>query len=300
MAARPQGKQFWRELLFWKGGPPVAVLWRSLVFTAMAGAVWFLDRLIHHVSLGIEPMPYEAAGVVLGILLVLRTNAGYDRWWEARKLWGSVVNQCRNLAVSALAYGPREASWQGDFVRWTAAFGHVLRHSLRGERELPEATALIGAEAAGQVAAATHMPSFVTGKLAQLLRQALDSGGLDRACFIELDCQRSLLLDHVGGCERILKTPLPLAYSIQIRQLIFMYLVLLPFVVLPQIGWMTPLVTLLVAYPILALDEIGSELQYPFSSKSLNHLPLPEICATIESDLTELLAAANIKVVSER
>ncbi|HEV7223249.1 MAG TPA: bestrophin family ion channel, partial [Pirellulales bacterium] len=59
----------------------------------------------------------------------------------------------------------------------------------------------------------------------------------------------------------------------------------LPFALITRVGWLTPLVTVLVAYPLLALDQIGAELQQPFSKASLNHLPLDEICATIEGNL---------------
>ena len=100
--------------------------------------------------MSIEVGPHEVAGALLGLLLVLRTNAGYERWWEARKLWGGIVNQSRNLAMAALAYGPDDPAWREQIVRWTAAFAHVARASLRGERDVPELVALLGREEAGR------------------------------------------------------------------------------------------------------------------------------------------------------
>ncbi|HEX3658667.1 MAG TPA: bestrophin family ion channel, partial [Pirellulales bacterium] len=110
----------------------------------------------------------------------------------------------------------------------------------------------------------------------------------------QADRQRAQLLDHIGGCERIQKTPLPLAYAVKIRRFIFLFLIALPFALIARVGWLTPLLTMLIAYPILALDEIGSELQQPFLTTSLNHLPLDEICATIERDvLAQLESSLN-------
>jgi putative membrane protein len=97
----------------------------------------------------------------------------------------------------------------------------------------------------------------------------------------------------IGGCERIRKTPLPRTYAIRIRQFIILFLATLPFALLRKVGWLTPIVTVLVAFPILALDEIGNLFQAPFSSRSLNHLPLDELCRTIEDDLFAMLSAKS-------
>ena len=93
----------------------------------------------------------------------------------------------------------------------------------------------------------------------------------------------------IGGCERIRKTPLPRAYAINIRRFIFLFLATLPFALLNRVGnWLTAPVTVLVAYPILALDQIGVELQNPFDTRNLGHLPLDAICETIERNLLAL------------
>jgi putative membrane protein len=278
------GSDFWRDLLRLSGTAGRLVLGRVLAFGSLAALIW-LAEWATDTSLAVDLTPYEVAGVALGLLLVLRTNAGYDRWWEARKLWGGMVNQSRDLVVVALANGPRDRRWREEVVRWTIAFAHASRRSLRGERDVPELVNLLGAEEAARVAAAEHMPGYVSAKIAALLAAALAEQQMSGFAFQPADRARSLLLDHLGGCERIRKTPLPLAYAVKIRQFIFLFLLALPFALIARIGWLTPLVTTLVAYPILALDEIGAELQQPFSTASLNHLPLDEICATIEGNL---------------
>ena len=100
-------------------------------------------------------------------------------------------------------------------------------------------------------------------------------------------------MDHVGGCERILKTPLPQVYAITIRRFIVVFLVVLPFALLHKTekDWLVPVVTMLVAYVLFALDQIGVELQRPFATASVGHLPLDDLCATIERNVLELLQA---------
>jgi putative membrane protein len=224
-------------------------------------------------------------------MLVLRTNAGYDRWWEARKLWGGIVNQSRNLVISATAYGPTDSEWREKIVRWAAVFPHVARLSLRGELPSTEVANLVGSEDARRIASAGHMPSFVAATLGDLLHEARETLKMDGFAFMQVDRERALLIDHIGACERIAKTPLPRAYSIEIRCFIATFLFMLPFSLLHLLDndWLVPFITMLVAYPLLALDQIGVELENPFSTSNLSHLPLDDISANIERDVLSVL-----------
>jgi putative membrane protein len=285
----PKPERFWSEIFQLEGSVTPYVVRRTLLFGLIALAITVVDE---HPALrvGIPVTPYEILGAALGALLVLRTNAGYDRWWEGRRLWGGIVNQCRNLAVQALAYGPDDPDWRRRVVSLTAAFPHIVRRSLRDQRLLPELEPLLGPVKAARIASTEHMPTAVALSLGALLREGLEKG-MDALAFARAEEQRCLLIDHTGGCERILKTPLPMAYSVEIRQFIFVFLAGLPFGILLKAEWLTPLVTMLVAFPILALDEIGVELQNPFSTGRLNHLPLDDICETVERNLMSLLAS---------
>lgn len=289
MPSASELKNFWRDVFALRGSVTPLVLPRVLTFGGIAAGLWVANELTHEFDFHLAVAPYEVAGAVLGLLLVLRTNAGYDRWWEARKLWGGIVNQSRNLVISSLAYGPSDAAWQTRFVHWVAVFPYVARCSLRGERNLPDVAKLLGDEETSRIAAAGHMPSFVALTLAQQLRQAVTDGTLDRMAFLQVDKERAALIDHLGGCERILKSPLPRVYGITIRRFIFLFLAALPFALLDKVGPLTPLVTMFVAYPILALDQTGVELQQPFTTRNLGHLPLDDISQTIEKNLSDLL-----------
>lgn len=285
---------FWREAFALQGSitPRVVpnVLAFGLISTAICGASWLMERLCQ-VQIGLEVAPYEIAGVALGLLLILRTNAGYDRWWEARKLWGGIVNQSRNLAISALAYGPANPNWRERFVHWVAAFPHVARSSLRGAPVSTEVAALVGSDAANEIGATSHTPGFVALKLGELLREACELFHMDRFAFVQIDKERASLIDHIGACERILKTPLPLVYAIKIRRFIALFLLTLPFALLNRVNgdWLVPFITMMVAYPLVSLDQIGIELQNPFSMDNLSHLPLEGISETIQQNLEGLL-----------
>ncbi len=290
----PDRRSFWREAFALQGSVTPHVFLNVVAFGLIAAAVWAVACLVQRwfgVQIGLEVAPFEIAGAALSLLLIMRTTAGYERWWEARKLWGGIVNQSRNVVISALAYGPANLAWRQRFVRWAVVFPHVARCSLRGEPPPPLVAALVGPEEADRVAAADHMPSYAASRLADLLREAGDHFRMDRFAFLQVDKERASLLDHVGACERILRTPLPLVFAIKIRRFIALFLLVLPFALIYRMecDWLVPFVTMLVAYPLMALDQIGVELQNPFARANLGHLPLGEISAMIERNLLGLL-----------
>jgi putative membrane protein len=288
LSRRSDAASFWRYALAYGGSATPRVIPHVLTFVAIAALVVLLHSTFPTLEFPIGPV--EVSGAALALILILRTNSGYERWWEGRKLWGGIVNQSRNVVISGLAFGPDDPAWREELVRWTAAFPHTARRSLRGERDLSELVPLIGEAAARELACAHHMPQAVAYKLAALLHEARRApDGLDGFEFTSVDKERKVLIDHVGGCERILKTPLAYPYAVMIRRFILVYLVLVPFGTVAIAGWATPMVTLLVAYPILALDFIGTDLQNPFSTRSLGHLPLDDICANIQRDVLALL-----------
>lgn len=284
-------RAFWAEALTIQGTVSGHVFLNVAILTLFSYAIYLIDLLTPDaINLKSALAPYEVAGAALSLLLILRTNAGYDRWWEARKLWGGIVNQSRALGVIAVSTGRDDPEWRDQVVRWTIAFGHVTTRSLRGERTIPEVAALLGPEASHWLAAARHMPTAVLARLAVLLREAYEDETLNLIAYNAAEEARNELMNHVGGCERILKSPLPKVYSINIRRFILLFLGTLPFAMLHKIGWLAPLAQFLVAYPILALDQTGVELQNPFCLDNVGHLPLDDIRATIEADLLALAA----------
>lgn len=259
----------------------------TVPFMVIAVLAYLLD-LITHFPVEIGVTTYEVGGGVLGVLLVLRTNSGYDRWWEARKLWGGITNQSRSIATAAIAYG-RDDAWKSEVVRWTILFAHATRRRLCNEAGFPEASRLVGGEGALALSHSAHPPLMIALRIADLFNQAAEHHQLPASILMQMERDRVSLLDYLGGCERILKTPLPSSYNIVMRFFLALFLAAFPFGILQKATWLTPLLTGFTAFPMLALDEIGTELQNPFTPEYVNHLPLEAICSTIEKNLMELL-----------
>jgi len=305
--SKPLNYSFWVGALTIRGSALPRVLFDIIkfgIFAFVTVLIATVVKAIFDVTLTIPFSVLSAAGAVLGLLLVLRTNAGYDRWWEARKLWGGIVNQSRNLGVIATSYGPPSGEWRNQFIRWSAVMPHVIRCSLRDDPSLTEISRLVGRANAKRVSEASHMPTFVATIIAQMLSEGRREG-MSRYAFLQAEQQRSMIIDYLGGCERIRNTPLARASAIQVRQFIFMFLVALPFALMSEFEgsatfslagldfnsgiYLIPIFIMLLALPMLSLDRIGMELQNPFDTRRIDHLPLDAICHTIERNLMEVL-----------
>ncbi|MDP2903169.1 MAG: bestrophin family ion channel [Methylovulum sp.] len=284
---RDESPGFLRGALMWRGSVTPRILPSLLLMTCYCLVIVALDqywRPLPHFAV----TPFEYTGVVLGLVLVFRTNTGHERWWEARKLWGGIVNQSRNMVIEALSYGevlnigPQESLWRKEMVKWTVAFSFAARESLRNGKNFDDLTDLLGEQELEALKSAVHKPLFVAGKIAALVQQARLSQHIDGFIFGKLEGQRILLIDHIGACERILKTPMPLVYAIKARRFILIFLLLLPFSLIENLGFSAVFIYFLVAYPLLSLDRIGIELQNPFATQNLSHLPLHTICDSIK------------------
>ena len=208
--SKPLNYSFWVGALTIRGSALPRVLFDIIkfgIFAFVTVLIATVVKAIFDVTLTIPFSVLSAAGAVLGLLLVLRTNAGYDRWWEARKLWGGIVNQSRNLGVIATSYGPPSGEWRNQFIRWSAVMPHVIRCSLRDDPSLTEISRLVGRANAKRVSEASHMPTFVATIIAQMLSEGRREG-MSRYAFLQAEQQRSMIIDYLGGCERIRNTPL--------------------------------------------------------------------------------------------
>lgn len=251
----------------------------------------FIISLVYHFvpAIALPIGPFEYAGLILGLVLVFRVNAGYDRWWEARKIWGNVVNQSRNLAIIVLNY-PKTPNkdWRSKLLHYIAALPYLMKNNLQEETSIDEIRHLVDTPTLAVLEQAKHKPNTLSSIIAYELNAAHQSKDLDSFSFLQAEEKRALILDSQGACERILKTPMPFVMAVKSRRFIFSFLLALPFALVNISILISPVITGLVAYALFSLDQIGFELQNPFSEERLSHLPLNSICETIKSNIMEI------------
>ncbi len=275
---------------------------RNSMFHAIIGRIllcvgWSAIVLVFHEYLkkrlgidhaSIPSTVHSLVGFALGLLLVFRTNTSYDRFWEGRKLWGAITNGSRNLARQSSVLLKDDPELMRATVRWTIAWPFAAMHSLRGGSGLgPAALRLPGDEVTASLASG-NVPLDVARRITGHLARARDQGLVSDVLFAHFDQNVQQLIDALGGCERIKKTPLPFAYMVHIRRALILYCFTLPFALVESYGPGAIVGTLLVAYIFFGIEEIGVEIENPFDGDD-NDLPLGRICATVERDLLGLI-----------
>lgn len=273
------------QLLFvLKGSIILQVLPRLVFFAAYTGAVLWFDGTVSrlpHVSIAAMGI----FGIALSLFLGFRNNAAYDRWWEARKLWGGMIADVRNLGRETRMFMDSAAA-RAAVLDHAAAFAHLHRGWLRNADTLTEAVACH--PAAHDFAASRNPPDAALRAIAETFASEARAG---RLC----DLGRRVLAERLAalalaqaGCERILTSPLPFVYSLLVLRTSYLYCLLLPFALVDPAGAFAPVVSAGVAYVFFGLSAVTDELEHPFRD-AVNGLPLDSMCRTIEIAVAEAL-----------
>ncbi|RWX66420.1 hypothetical protein EN780_15240 [Mesorhizobium sp. M4B.F.Ca.ET.089.01.1.1] len=238
--------------------------------------------------------PFALLGVALSIYLGFRNNAAYDRWWEARKLWGQLVFDIRNLARASTGLIDDRAELRGLLME-AIAFCHFLRGSLRRVDAAPDARGFIGDEVEA-VAKAVNAPDAMLRRMGARVAGLRKSGAIDTIGYLILDERLSEIAAAQAGCERIAGTPLPFAYTLLLQRTAYVFCLLLPFGLAAPAGWATPLFTALIAYTFFGLDALSEELEDPFGTQP-NDLALDGLCRVCEISVFEALGEPAPKMI---
>jgi putative membrane protein len=277
---------WWRHLLKLRGGILKEIVGRLGMFVAWSVAVVWFHRHVREVD--VPATGHTLAGTVLSLLLVFRTNSSYDRFWEGRKLWGGVVNETRNL-VRAAALNIPSLELLRRLTAWTAVYPYALTRVLRGGAgELGPAAAVLPRAEIDQVLNARNAGLAVAMRMSAILVEARRAGLISDILQVELDRNVQLLVDYQGGCERIVRTPMPFAYMLHLRRTLILFILGLPFALVEPFGWATVPVILLIAHTFLGIEEIGVEIEEPFGLED-NDLPLEDISGGIARILDDLV-----------
>jgi putative membrane protein len=229
---------------------------------------------------------FSLLGIILSIVLVFRTNTAYDRWWEGCKLWGSIVDNSRNLAIqldSLIPVGDHET--RSSFASLSAGFALALSGHLRGEAD---PATLVGADPEGEGGSSPkHVPARIARAIIRRIGEVCQSstnGGFD---LLALEYAHALI-DAAGACERIRKTPIPFSYSVFIKLFILAYAAILPVGLVPEYGYLAVPLVMLIIFALLGLELMASEIEDPFGI-DCNDLPTGTIADLIRADAAELL-----------
>lgn len=261
-------------------------------------------KVMHWSWVGSRNLPLAFYGVAIGVIVGFRNSSAYARWWEARTLWGTIVNESRTLARQVLttmaSKGTATAIEQAEvaavqrrLVLYQVAYVHALRQQLRGLDPLPAVAHLLPDEDSAELARQKNLALTLQCRMSAMLIAGRERGWLDQWEWQAIDGSMADLMDAQGGTERIKNTPMPAQFEFFPRFFVEIYCVMLPVGLVETLGWFTPLGSTLVGFMFLALDKIGNDLEDPFDN-TIFDVPITAIATTIEINLRQLLGETEL------
>lgn len=277
-----------RLLRIWLGFWPPLPVWRRLDVSVLAVGLYTLA-----VELVVQLLPERPPrwigemavvnAVLLGVLLGFRNREAYERWWEARKLWGQLINDSRNFCLKVAILVNPPADERGAVARLVVGFAVALKYHLRGGRPLQTVPGF-----GTDPATPTHVPAHLAGRVYDRLKGWRDAGNLTDFEFLALDPHAKALMDVCGACERIRSSPVPLSYRSLLRHGTVLYLISAPWFIAAEYGYWAIAIVCLMAYFLLGTELTAENVEEPFGGDA-DDLTLTTYCDTIRKSCTELL-----------
>ncbi|WP_044210884.1 bestrophin family protein [Flammeovirga sp. OC4] len=278
----------------------VKVVRAVLFFGVYTTIIWLLHfKFFPEKDQSVIGSAFSLLGIVLSILLVFRTNSAYDRWWEGRKQWGALINNTRNLAVYAHTILPEGNHTLRFYLAVRISnFCHAMVEHLREGTDLKILIHLTE-EDRKKYNQRGHVPNAITQEIYSAIVQEHRKGNITDPDLINYGPLHKSLLDIIGACERIKKTPIPFSYAVFMKIFISTYGLLLPIALTPQMGYFAIPVVMLVMFAFIGIELMGEEIEDPFGL-DCNNLPTGDMAKSIQNNVFEIFELDEEKAQNAR
>lgn len=285
MIVRP-GQNWFRLLFVWNGSVLQSIIPQLVFMAAVSSLAVVTQGRIFGEKIPLNTAPFTLFGLALAIFLAFRNNASYERFNEARHLWGSILISARALTSQMLCYVPR-SDHHVQMAHTLIASVYALKHQLRGTDPTSDLVRFLGRTRTEALQHTCYKPTALLDELRRDFADLKVRGLMSDTQLWMLDAQINELGKTVGGCERIASTPIPFAYSVLLHRTVYAYCVLLPFGLVDSTEFFTPLLCVFISYTLIALEAIASEVAEPFTTAP-NALALDAMTRNIERSVLEM------------
>ncbi|EMS32528.1 Hypothetical protein C943_01255 [Mariniradius saccharolyticus AK6] len=282
---------------------------REIIFSLLVSMlVW----IIFEFKISAIALPFSISAILgsaLAIFIAFRNNSSYGRWWEARTLWGGIVNSSRILARLIITFTDshshqanyekeRSESFKKEMVECCIAWAHALRLHLRKQDNWEELQTYLSSDEFDTLTNSQNKPNFLQLMMGRKIYQAMSNGTLGGFDSFQMEGQLLALANYQGSCERIKNTPLLRQYDFFTRLFLYAFMLLLPFSLIGdfgrmEIGYLVIPVTLIISFVFAILAKVGEVNEDPFENR-ITDVPLTALCITIERDLREMLGDKDL------
>lgn len=300
----------WRHIIYY-------TRFKLLYFVALSVSVYIIHEIFDVKNLNIPFNAVATLSTALAIYLGFKNNNAYERWWEARKIWGLIVNYSRSWAREVLTMilpngekSPEFQHLQSRLLYRHIAFVNALRVYLRekhdynetGIREIievknaySEIRKFLSQEEYDEAISKKNPPNHLITLQGDDLKKAYEKGWLTDFRFVKLSETLTEFNNHQGMSERIKNTPLPRPYSFFSRVFVTIHGTLIPFAFIEELGWVNIPLSIVINFVFLALDYIGERTEDPFENR-MDDTPLSSISLTVEENVKEMYGDINMPV----
>jgi putative membrane protein len=253
-----------------------------------------IHHFYHAFSINIPIAVPTIIGTIISLLLAFKSNQAYDRWWEARTVWGAIVNDSRSLLRQVIAFykdpdfSVEANDFKERFAKRQAAWCYSLAQSLRGKDPIKPIQSLLTEKELRFVQNHKHVPNAILMLHAKELKKAKENNKINTYQQVEIDNTLTRLCDSMGKCERIKNTIFPTTYSLYIRFTLCLFILLLPFGLTDYLGWMQIPIIATIAAACFLIEKMAIHLQDPFEGRPTD-TPMISISNTIENNLMQMV-----------
>ncbi|MDO7846568.1 bestrophin family ion channel [Hymenobacter sp. M29] len=284
-----KSSDWWEALRHLRASGIIRLLLKRVLFVGLyATAVTALVTHFERLNVPVDKEFFSFLGILLSLLLAFRTNTAYDRFYEGRRLWGHLTNNCRNLAGLLHARLPAHDHASRTYLarllsNFPIALDGHLRKGVRFEKLEAVEPGFIE-----HLQTVRHVPSRLAAMLQEFYERLLREEVILPTHLITIQRHHEALLDVAGACERIKGTPIPFSYSYFIKGFVTVFILTMPFNLLDTYVWLTVPITMFGAYALLGVEMIGDEIEDPFGKDS-NDLPLTQMSNRMRANVHEIL-----------
>ena len=298
----------------------------GLIYTALVVAIYKISMYFFHVNISLPWQPVSTLGIAVAFYLGFKNNASYDRTWEARKIWGAIVNNSRSFTASLLAYikGQNKESLQKELVYRHLAWITALRYQLRLARDWEhteerlnshfaptvcesyyskldkEMLQFISADELQYYKQKTNMATQILQKQISRIEEIHEAGQIDLFKQLEIQKYLTAFYDEQGKSERIKNFPFPRQYASTALWMTLLFSLLIPFGMIdimahvdPGQFWLIIPLSAMTIWVFFLMEKIGDYSENPFEG-TYNDVPITSIAVNIEIDLREMLNEKDI------
>lgn len=241
---------------------------------------------------------HTVVGLVLGLVLVFRTNTAYDRWWEGRRLLGTLTNSSRNLALKLHGSLPlHDRANRVFFAKGIANYYLAVKEHLRKGVKLEELD-LQGMRYAETLPKADHKPAHIVAAMQRRLNGLIEEKAISNEQYLAMVKELDSFIDVVGACERIRNTPIPYSYSTYIKKVIFFYLLTFPLSLIKTMGYFSVPMIMFATYVIAGIEVLAEEIEDPFGT-DVNDLDSDSMANNIKNNVREILQVSHLTIEGE-